>query len=337
MSEEVVDSLQKVTINLVYYGDNVTIEMQKDKTLEMINQTAYQYFKPHGKLKLYFKNKELTPYLNYTIGKYFQKLKNIDILVKDTSRSDKNNEDNKNTLQDSSTIPINKRNMNYCWDCKNYPINIFCRDCCAFICKNCNMNMNNAHYSHRTITLYPENLAKSANLYKNILLEDLNEFETNRENKKSSPDKKEKVNVDINVYKKELNLKLQRLFDKIKLIKSYQQDIEYYFKNKEQCINKINKAIDDVQKISDAYDENGENNDLKETFTKINKVEKENQKLLNLGKSIEEFELINSTIENALKTIGEKMDDVINQADEVDDKGNIGEEEKEEGEEGKEE
>ena len=33
------------------------------------------------------------------------------------------------------------------------------------------------HYNHRTVTLYPENLAKSANLYKNILIEDLNEVE----------------------------------------------------------------------------------------------------------------------------------------------------------------
>ena len=201
LNEEVVDSLQKVNVNLVFYGDNVTISIQRDKTLELLQRSAYDYFKPHGKIKLYYKNKELTPYLNYTIAKYFQKLKKIDILVKDTAKMDsylenqiilesklsineitnnKNNtvlDDNTSSKNNNSTnlnsMPQNKRALSFCWGCQKFPINMFCRDCCCFICKYCRMNLDNSHYSHRTITLYPENLAKSANLYKNVLIEDL--------------------------------------------------------------------------------------------------------------------------------------------------------------------
>ena len=30
LNEEVLDSLQKVNINMVFYGDNITISMQRD-------------------------------------------------------------------------------------------------------------------------------------------------------------------------------------------------------------------------------------------------------------------------------------------------------------------
>ena len=59
LNEEVLDSLQKVTINLVFYGDNITISIKRDMPIEIIYRTAYDYFKPHGKIKLYYKNKEL--------------------------------------------------------------------------------------------------------------------------------------------------------------------------------------------------------------------------------------------------------------------------------------
>ena len=64
LNEEVLDSLQKVNVNLVFYGDNITISIQRDKPIDLIYSSAYEYFKLHGKVKLYYKNRELTPFLN---------------------------------------------------------------------------------------------------------------------------------------------------------------------------------------------------------------------------------------------------------------------------------
>ena len=355
LNEEVVDSLQKVNINLVFYGDNVTISIQRDKTIDLIHRTAYDYFKPHGKIKLYYKNKELTPYLNYTIAKYFQKLKKIDILVKDTARMDSNldnqyilnsklsineltNNNNNNILDDNistkngnnqnkNILPQNKRANTFCWDCKKFPINMFCRDCCAFICKYCRMDIDNPHYSHRTITLYPENLAKSANLYKNVLIEDLNEVQKVNKNAKKIAKENSEINIDIDAYKKHLFEKVNRLLNKIKQIKSYQKEINYYITNKDKCKEKINKAIQEIKSISNEYnnkklnevnDDDGNNNnnigDLKDYFTRMNTIEKNTEKICHVGKTIEEWEDINSKLEIALKTVENKIYSIINEA-----------------------
>ena len=360
LNEEVLDSLQKVNINMVFYGDNITISMQRDKPIDLIYRSAYDYFKPHGKIKLYHKNRELTPFLNYTIGKYFKKLKNIDILVKDTSKMDNMfdnqlllnsnfNFDNLNKLNSNnqnqsnkaniispkniskSNLPQNQRAMTFCWDCKKFPINIFCRDCGAFICKYCRMDLENAHYSHRTITLYPENLAKSANLYKNVLIEDLNEVEKINMNRNKINEEKKEININIEEKKNHLAIKINRLINKINQIKSYQKEINYYIKNKDKCKQKINKAITDINQIADEYTNQNQNDmnneinelnknqnnmknnvkDLKEIFGKMNQIEKSTEKICKIGKTIKEWEEINKKLENALKTVENRIYTII--------------------------
>ena len=359
LNEEVLDSLQKVNVNLVFYGDNITISIQRDKLIDLIYRSAYDYFKPHGKVKLYYKNRELTPFLNYTIGQFFKKLKKIDILVKDSSRMDNmfdnqlllnsnfnfehlNKLNSNNTLQinrtlsskSKSNLPKNQRAMTFCWDCKKFPINIFCRDCGAFICKYCRMDFENAHYSHRTITLYPENLAKSANLYKNVLIEDLNEVEKINMNRNKINKEKMQININIEEKKNHLAMKINRLINKINQIKSYQKEINYYIKNKDKCKQKVNQAIKEVNNISNEYvvqqneTTNEENNilnnnitssknnvkDLKEIFTKMNTIEKNTAKICKIGKTIKEWEEINRKLENALKTVENRIYMIIEEA-----------------------
>jgi hypothetical protein len=359
LNEEVLYSLQKVNVNLVFYGDNITISIQRDKPIDLIYRSAYEYFKLHGKVKLYYKNRELTPFLNYTIGQFFKKLKKIDILVKDSSRMDNmfdnqlllnsnfnfehlNKLNSNNTLQinrtlsskSKSNLPKNQRAMTFCWDCKKFPINIFCRDCGAFICKYCRMDFENAHYSHRTITLYPENLAKSANLYKNVLIEDLNEVEKINMNRNKINKEKMQININIEEKKNHLAMKINRLINKINQIKSYQKEINYYIKNKDKCKQKINQAIKEVNNISNEYavqqneTTNEENNilnnnitssknnvkDLKEIFTKMNTIEKNTAKICKIGKTIKEWEEINRKLENALKTVENRIYMIIEEA-----------------------
>ena len=354
LNEEVLDSLQKVNVNLVFYGDNITISIQRDKPIDLIYRSAYEYFKLHGKVKLYYKNRELTPFLNYTIGKYFKKLKNIDILVKDSSRMDNmfdnqlllnsnfnfeqlnklNSSSNKiqsnksliNSPNNSSksVLTQNQRAMTFCWDCKKFPINIFCRDCGAFICKYCRMDLENAHYSHRTITLYPENLAKSANLYKNVLIEDVNEVEKINMNRNKANEEKKEINVNIEEKKNHLAIKINRLINKINQIKSYQKEINYYIKNKDKCKQKIINEINDLNQITDEYTNKNDNNpgineinnnknvnnnikDLKEVFGKMNQIEKNTAKICKIGKTIKEWEEINKKLEEALKSVEKRI------------------------------
>ena len=369
LNEEVLDSLQKVNVNLVFYGDNITISIQRDKPIDLIYRSAYEYFKPHGKIKLYYKNRELTPFLNYSIGKYFKKLKNIDILVKDSSRMDNmfdnqlllnsnfnfeqlnklnssNQAQSNKTLINSpknsskSVLPQNQRAMTFCWDCKKFPINIFCRDCGAFICKYCRMDLENAHYSHRTITLYPENLAKSANLYKNVLIEDLNEVEKINMNRSNVNEEKKEININIDDKKNHLAIKINRLINKIKQIKSYQKEINYYIKNKDKCKQKINKAINEVNQITDEYTSKSDANtniniinnnninqniiknnikDLKEVFGKMNQIEKNTEKICKIGKTIIEWEEINKKLEKALKNVENRIYMIIEETASGDD------------------
>ena len=342
LNDEFLDSLQKVNVNLVFYNENVTISIQRDKPIDLIYRSAYDYFKPHGKIKLYYKNKELTPFLNYSIRKYFKKLKNIDILVKDSSRMD-NNIDNQFLLNsdfnfgrlnkfnssnkigtsksleipNKSNLPQDQRAMTFCWDCKKFPINIFCRDCGAFICKYCRMDFENAHYSHRTITLYPENLAKSANLYKNVLIEDLNEVEKINKNRKKISQKKREINIDIEEKKNQLSLKINQLINKINHIKRYQKEINYYIKNKDKCKEKITKSIKEIESLSDEYTKSTENDsktnskDIKEIFSKMNTIEKNTQKICEIGRTIEKWEIINNKLEKALKNAEDRIYTII--------------------------
>ena len=363
LNEEVLDSLQRVNVNLVFYGDNITFSIQRDKPIDEIYRSAYDYFKIHGKVKLYYKNKELTPYLNYSIAKYFNKLKNIDILVKDSSRMDntfdyqllqnsnynlerlnKINSNNDfqiskniaNTVQNQNktNLPQNQRSMTFCWDCKKFPINIFCRDCCAFICKYCRMDLENAHYSHRTVTLYPENLAKSANLYKTILLADLNEVEKINMNINKINEKNKEININIDEKKNHLMIKINRLINKINQIKSYQKEINYYIKNKDKCKQKINDAIKEINEVSNEYKQKNEiidedNNkevspkknskDLKEIFSKMNAIEKRTEKICKIGQTMQNWEEINLKLENALKGLENRIYNIIEEAAEGED------------------
>ena len=363
LNEEVLDSLQRVNVNLVFYGDNITFSIQRDKPIDEIYRSAYDYFKIHGKVKLYYKNKELTPYLNYSIAKYFNKLKNIDILVKDSSRMDNtfdyqllqnsnynlellnkisSNNDFQiskniaNTVQNQNktNLPQNQRSMTFCWDCKKFPINIFCRDCCAFICKYCRMDLENAHYSHRTVTLYPENLAKSANLYKTILLADLNEVEKINMNINKINEKNKEININIDEKKNHLMIKINRLINKINQIKSYQKEINYYIKNKDKCKQKINDAIKEINEVSNEYKQKNEiidedNNkevspkknskDLKEIFSKMNAIEKRTEKICKIGITMQNWEEINSKLENALKSLENRIYNIIEEAAEGED------------------
>ena len=363
LNEEVLDSLQRVNVNLVFYGDNITFSIQRDKPIDEIYRSAYDYFKIHGKVKLYYKNKELTPYLNYSISKYFKKLKNIDILVKDSSRMDNtfdyqllqnsnynlellnkisSNNDFQiskniaNTVQNQNktNLPQNQRSMTFCWDCKKFPINIFCRDCCAFICKYCRMDLENAHYSHRTVTLYPENLAKSANLYKTIILADLNEVEKINMNINKINEKNKEININIDEKKNHLMIKINRLINKINQIKSYQKEINYYIKNKDKCKQKINDAIKEINEVSNEYKQKNEiidedNNkevspkknskDLKEIFSKMNAIEKRTEKICKIGKTMQNWEEINLKLENALKGLENRIYNIIEEAAEGED------------------
>ena len=135
------------------------------------------------------------------------------------------------------------------------------------------------------------------------------------------------INIDIDAYKKHLFEKVNRLLNKIKQIKSYQKEINYYITNKDKCKEKINKAIQEIKSISNEYnnkklnevnDDDGNNNnnigDLKDYFTRMNTIEKNTEKICHVGKTIEEWEDINSKLEIALKTVENKIYSIINEA-----------------------
>ena len=157
----------------------------------------------------------------------------------------------------------------------------------------------------------------------------MNEVQKINKNAQKIAKDNSEINIDIEGYKTHLFEKVNRLLKKIKQIKSYQKEINYYINNKEKCKEKINKAIQDVKNISNEYEnqktgeineENSNNNnksnigDLKDIFTRMNNIEKNTQKICNIGKTIEEWEDINSRLEIALKTVENKIYSIITEA-----------------------
>lgn len=347
ISDDTLESLQKVIISMVFYGDRVTISVSKDKTVEFVSQTAYQFFQPQGKIKLFHKNKDLSPYIYQKLADQFPGETKIDILVKDTAKKDDGKADSKkNAEQNTNALPASQKAMNYCWDCKEKQINIFCRDCCAFICTDCQNNKSNSHYGHRTVTLYPENLALSANIYKNILLEDLNDAM----NGKGEKFEKDEV-IDIESYKNKLLEKLNKLSKKIKQIKEYQKKVDFYINNKDDCKKKLETSLKKIKDINNEYlkkDSSGKKNDgkknvgkknegkkeenkdegkkdegtdniidrsnLKEAFGKLNLVDKETRNICLVGQTLKDWEEINNKLVIALNTVENKITSVINES-----------------------
>ena len=243
---------KKIKFTLVYNGLEVDLTVNKEFNLSFIYSEAYNFFKLKRRFKLQYKNKDLTPFLDYQIGVFFKNLSNVHLLVKESDIYIRNNKLNKSNSQNNirslkNKIFPNLNNRMICFECKNNLVNYFCRNCGVFICNECKLKKDNKHNIHRTVILYHEDLKKSAMLYKNLVYVDLEDSKNSHKNSLLNVN-----NCDANIENLHYKLiqKFHVLISKIASIKKKILNVDLFIQEKNSNIIDINNRFKEIQDIN---------------------------------------------------------------------------------------
>ena len=300
---------KKIKFTLVYNGLEVDLTVNKEFNLSFIYSEAYNFFKLKRRFKLQYKNKDLTPFLDYQIGVFFKNLTNVHLLVKESDIYIRNNKLNKSNSQNNirslkNKIFPNLNNRMICFECKNNLVNYFCRNCGVFICNECKLKKDNKHNIHRTVILYHEDLKKSAMLYKNLVYVDLEDSKNSHKNSLLNVN-----NCDANIENlhEKLIQKFHVLISKIASIKKKILNVDLFIQEKNSNIIDINNRFKEIQDIN--IDEMG--NNVGEGFRLLNKCD---QNILKYHIALEQFrdyEYLNGKLNYYLNRIHNKINEEI--------------------------
>ena len=299
---------KKIKFTLVYNGLEVDLTVNKEFNLSFIYSEAYNFFKLKRRFKLQYKNKDLTPFLDYQIGVFFKNLTNVHLLVKESDIYIRNNKLNKSNSQNNirslkNKIFPNLNNRMICFECKNNLVNYFCRNCGVFICNECKLKKDNKHNIHRTVILYHEDLKKSAMLYKNLIYVNLED--TKNSHKHNIPLNIDNCEVDVEYLNKKLIEKFHNFLSKISNIKNKLINIDYYNEEKELSINDINNNIKLIQNVNIE----DQDNNLGQKFRELNQFDKNISRYHGLSEKINIFEKVGEKLNNYL----ERLDNIMNE------------------------
>ena len=309
----------KIKFTLIYNNKNSTIFFPRNKLINNLYFEVGKIFNIKKRYRLFYKNKDLTPFLDLTFEKFFNNISHVNILIKE-SFINKNKKIsffipfnikyfNENNLKKNNN---NNEYYNYlCENCQNEKINYFCRDCCYFICNKCRNNKFSKHFCHKVINLYLENLLKSCELYKQIVSNDLIEVKNSkRENKKI-----EIFDVDLN--QNNLNKKISFLLNKVKTIKSNLINLNEIEKNKEKNLKIIKENINILENLEE------KNKNMIDEFDEFNKIDNNLKDIKLLPEQLNKYELINEMLENLLNKIQKEIFKILFKV--FDEKNNINE------------
>lgn len=297
-----------VKVTLVFNGNSVVTMVDRNKTISLLKSQAYVLFNIRTKFHLYYKTKVLTPYLDYLIKDYFKTQRQIHILVKPISSTQSTRNTNSSSLPllnlNYSVEPLvqNQRGNSKCSVCYVNKINFFCRDCGVFLCQKCRMVKKGNHYSHRTVTLYPENLNRSAMFYKEIVNSELFEAKTSNSQMMENNNSILNNEIDIEQLKAKLMTKFQTLFQLAQKFKekiNSKFDVTDYAQNKEQYLTSVSNAL----KAFSDFKLNEGGLGLFDSTSKVHELENEHHNEIDIQKKIEMFIRYNNQIESAFKKI----------------------------------
>jgi len=190
------DKCSKLEILLSYNGRSETVSIDNKENLSSIKDKVYNIFYPiQGKFQLIYKNKDISPFEDIPLYKYFKNLMKVSITISPISSTNKNmlskNASNSfnSSFQDVTVIDKNEislGNMNQsqisnaqniliekdrmiCNECKNKLISCFCRNCNQFLCKSCSEKYSSPHRTHSMVPINVSQIEKSAKSYKEIV------------------------------------------------------------------------------------------------------------------------------------------------------------------------
>ena len=85
------DKCSKLEIILTYNGRNETVSIDNKENLSSIKDKVYNIFYPiQGKFQLIYKNKDISPFEDIPLYKYFKNLMKVSIIINPISSTNKN-------------------------------------------------------------------------------------------------------------------------------------------------------------------------------------------------------------------------------------------------------
>ena len=337
------DKCSKLEILLTYNGRNETVSIDNKENLSSIKDKVYNIFYPiQGKFQLIYKNKDISPFEDIPLYKYFKNLMKVSIIINPISSTNKNimsknvsnsfnssfqdvtvidkNEMslgnvNQSQISNAQNILIEKDRM-ICNECQNKLINSFCRNCSLFLCKNCSEKYSSPHRVHSMVPINVSQIEKSAKSYKEIVskecfnsgkkLEEYNNSINNSNNENENEvneEKKEKK--DIDGWLNDMNAKIESLGETMTKSDEINANTNFTLQDEESNYDNLLKKL---QKINAEKS----NKDLETFFNEMHEMDL-NIKTIdnNLEQCINNSE--NSKTNNKLlKDLNKNLDSIIN-------------------------
>ena len=296
------DKCSKLEVTLTLNGKTEVIFVDNKKNISTIRDMVYNIFYPiQGKFQLIYKLKDISPFEDIPLYKYFKNLMKISITVnpinpqnllsrndsspfnkslQDVTEIDKNEASfgagNQSQINNTQN-PLLEKDRLLCNECHTEIITNFCRHCNLFLCKYCSEKYSSPHHDHFIANINVAEIEKSAKTYKDMVNKDCfltgKKFEEYKE-----------------IFKDIINKNNQNAENKLENIQTIKE-------NKEENVNDdyINNDINrNLENINNMINQDNEDNNNKEE----NKIELEGENNNPENKNLNEKEKENEALEN---------------------------------------
>ena len=320
------DKCSKLEVTLTFNGKTEIIFVDNKKNISTIRDMVYNIFYPiQGKFQLIYKLKDISPFEDIPLYKYFKNLMKISITVnpinpqnflqknelstfnkslQDVTEIDKNEAsfgaENQSQINNTQN-PLLEKDRLLCNDCHTEIITNFCRNCNLFLCKFCSEKYSSPHHDHLIANINVADIEKSAKNYKDIVNKDCfitgKKFEKYKEifkdiiNKYNNNDKEiNEENINDNFINNDINSNLENINNMINQDNENNNNKE---ENKKE-LDEENNNIENIQEKENNNLENNKENNIKENentnVINNNKKEKEKRDIRDVDKWLSDME-----------------------------------------------
>ena len=320
------DKCSKLEVTLTFNGKTEIIFVDNKKNISTLRDMVYNIFYPiQGKFQLIYKLKDISPFEDIPLYKYFKNLMKISITVnpinpqnflqknelstfnkslQDVTEIDKNEAsfgaENQSQINNTQN-PLLEKDRLLCNDCHTEIITNFCRNCNLFLCKFCSEKYSSPHHDHLIANINVADIEKSAKNYKDIVNKDCfitgKKFEEYKEifkdiiNKYNNNDKEiNEENINDNFINNDINSNLENINNMINQDNENNNNKE---ENKKE-LDEENNNIENIQEKENNNLENNKENNIKENentnVINNNKKEKEKRDIRDVDKWLSDME-----------------------------------------------
>ena len=320
------DKCSKLEVTLTFNGKTEIIFVDNKKNISTLRDMVYNIFYPiQGKFQLIYKLKDISPFEDIPLYKYFKNLMKISITVnpinpqnflqknelstfnkslQDVTEIDKNEAsfgaENQSQINNTQN-PLLEKDRLLCNDCHTEIITNFCRNCNLFLCKFCSEKYSSPHHDHLIANINVADIEKSAKNYKDIVNKDCfitgKKFEEYKEifkdiiNKYNNNGKEiNEENINDNFINNDINSNLENINNMINQDNENNNNKE---ENKKE-LDEENNNIENIQEKENNNLENNKENNIKENenanVINNNKKEKEKRDIRDVDKWLSDME-----------------------------------------------